>query len=200
MITGNHLARIGGLVSLLLTACANASDSAWVAGFQWQSKIAAKPTKTVEDYFLLLPSAIVDCENIAKGLPSPEERKKLIKVSDVKNGYLGFGKNSQLAVFKNRSEKIDIIAMQVGKSGAGNSCGAVNALFQFDANTKTWKMRDDLLPKGYTHKELYDALSGKDILPYFLLPRKGTDIEVKIEGNDSVLAVLRWNGKSFDAK
>ncbi len=64
----------------------------------------------------------------------------------------------------------------------------------------TWKTRDDLLPKGYTHKELYEALSGKYILPYFLLPRKGSDIEVMNEGNDSVLAVLYWNGKSFGAK
>lgn len=191
---------MGTIVLLLLSVSAFSADSTWVAGFPWQAAHAAKRSKTVEDYFLLLPASIVDCENIAKGLPSSEERKKLIRLSDVKNGYLEFGEKSQLAVFKNRASKMDIIALQFGKSGAGNTCGAVNSLFLFDANTRTWKSRDDLLPKGYTHKELYNALSDKDILPYFLLPCKGTDIEIKNENNDSTLAVLHWSGKAFVVK
>jgi hypothetical protein len=200
MIATNLMARTGILFSILLAISSFPADSTWVAGLPWQSALAAKRSKTVEDYFLLLPSSIVDCENIAKGIPTSEERKKLIRLSDVKNGYLTFGKNSQLAVFKNRTEKMDLIALQFGRSGAGSSCGAVNSVFQFDAKTKTWIARDDLIPKGYAQKELYVALSDKDILPFFLLPRKGTGIEIKNENNDSTLAVLHWNEKAFVVK
>jgi hypothetical protein len=200
MKAGSLIARASAAVILFLSLPAFPADSTWVAGFPWQSAIAAKRTKTVEDYFFLLPSSIVDCENNAMGLPSAEERKKLIRISDVKNGYLAFGKNSQVAVFKNRADKTDLIAIQFGRSGAGSSCGAVNSIFQFDSKSKTWISRDDLFPKGYAQKDLYTVLSDKDILPFFLLPRKGTDIEVKNENNDSTLAVLHWNGKAFVVK
>ncbi len=172
-------------------------DSTWVPSFKWQSQIAAKTVKTVEDYYLLLPSSIMDCENIAKGLPTIEERKKEIRISDVKNGYLAFFNASQVAVFKNRAEKLDVIAIQSGQSGAGNTCGAVNSVFTFDIAKKTWIKRDDLLPKGYTHVELYQKLSDRDILPYFDLPQKGTEIKIKDENNDSTISILKWNGQCF---
>jgi hypothetical protein len=101
MLARSLIAQIAAIVSLLLSVSAFSADSTWVAGFPWQAAVAAKRSKTVEDYALLLPSSIVDCENIGKGLPSSEERKKLIRLSDVKNGYLEFGERSQLAVFKN---------------------------------------------------------------------------------------------------
>jgi hypothetical protein len=153
----------------------------------------------VEDYFLLLPSSFLDCENLSHGYPTKEERRKLIKTSDARNGYLEFNRNSQIAVFKDRNDKRDYIAVQIGRSGSGNTCGAINSLFQFDVKTSSWIKRDDLFPKGYSHSELYNSLSDRDIFPYFLLPRRGTIIKVKNEENDSLLAELKWDGKKFTA-
>lgn len=166
----------------------------------WQTEIAKKSSKSVMDYFLLLPSSILDCENTSQGFPTMEARKKLARTVDAKNGYLEFMKKAQLAIFKDRANKTDIIAIQSGMSGAGASCGAVNSLFSFDSASGSWINRDDLLPPGFKHQDLYNKLADQDILPYFELPRKGLEIKIKDENSDSTLSVVMWTGQKFVVK
>jgi len=172
-------------------------DTSWSIKNDWQAAIAKKPSKTIEDYFLLLPGSMLDCENEAKGYPTVKERKAIARNIDIKNGYVSFFNAAQLALFRNRDAKVDIIAIQIGKSGAGASCGSENSLLQFDSDKKSWKRREDLLPKNLTFDELFKSLSKLDLEPYFYLPQKGVDIQVKDESKDSILAILHWNGKRF---
>jgi hypothetical protein len=184
-------------ITFCIPAFAGSTDSSWTSNFDWQMAIASRPTKTVEDYFLLLPAEILDCENTSKGFQTLKERKALIRKSDVRNGYLSFFKTAQIAIFKNREKSYDIIAIQIGKSGSGSTCGGINRLLQFNSNTKTWRQRDDLLPRGFIFEDLYNRLSDKDILPYFLLPQKGLEIKIQDESKDSTISIIKWNGKEF---
>lgn len=191
---------LAAIAFLLSQSYSYSADSSLSATYDWQTPISEKSKKTVEDYFLLLPSSILDCEYVSHGLPTRVEREKIIGKKDIRNGYLGFFKTAQIAVFKNRSDKSDVIAIQVGKSGAGTTCGGLNTLLQFDSTSKAWKKREDLLPKGFTFEELYERYSGGDVYPYFDLPQKGLDLQIKEEGKDSVLSVLKWNGTRFVLK
>jgi hypothetical protein len=165
--------------------------------FEWQAKVFSKSTLTLEDYFLLLPSEFLDCENGKTIFDSKEKRTKQIQIKDLKNGYFGFFKGAQIALFKNKKSKTDFIAVQIGKSGAGSQCGAINGIFELDKSQRKWKSRNDLLPTDYTFDSLYERLSSKEVFPYFDLPRKGTTLFIKEESKDSLLYKLKWTGEAF---
>lgn len=192
-----YLTIFGAMAALSAQTGETAAEPLLSASFGWQSPIAAKPNKTVEDYFLLLPMSFLDCENVSHRFPTMESRMQLIGKKDTRNGYLGFFKTAQIAVFKNRADKTDYIAVQIGKSGAGSTCGGINTLLQFDSARKMWKKREDLFPKGYTFEELYEKYSEDESFPYFDLPQKGLEVRIKEESKDSVLFTLKWNGTKF---
>jgi hypothetical protein len=165
--------------------------------FPWQKELSQKKNKTILDYFLLLPSEYLDCENVKSGFPSVEERKKLCKLIDEKNGYIQFFNAAEIALFKNRQDSIDFVALQIGKCGAGATCGGVNTILQFSSSKNYWIKRDDLLPKGFSFELLYEIYSEEDRCPYFKLPQKGVVIEIRDENTEKVLKLLKWNGVRF---
>lgn len=161
-------------------------------GYPWQIEFAKKKNKTILDYFYLLPSDFLDCEHTEKGLPSLSLRKKQVTFIDEKNGYIEFFKSDQVALFKNRKDSIDIIVLQMRKSGAGCSCGSINDAFQFIPERNVWIPRTDLFPSGYKHEELYNKYSEFNLLPFFKLPRKGLVIEIADEvKNNFVIGALK---------
>ena len=172
-------------------------DSTFSINFEWQNAIVETKKKSIQDYFLLLPSDFLDCEKSAQGFPTLNKRLALIKKIDLKNGYLAFMNSSEMALFKSKKEGFDFLVIQIGKSGSGNTCECHNQVLQFLPKTKNWKLRDDLLPKGYTQEELYDRLSEHDIFPYFELPKKGFEIKVRNENSDSTLYRMKWDGSKF---
>lgn len=180
----------------------------YVLEFAWQKSLAEKKKKNIKDYFLLLPTDFLDCEHMRDfderfAYSTKERREELITKVDLKNGYLEFGgPQSQLAIFKDVTSKKDIIAVQIGGCGAGNTCGAINALMQLEG--ATWKFRVDLLPQGKTLEELYyEELRTDAVCPYFDLPQYGTTILVRNEClvNEckprAVVARYLWSGERF---
>lgn len=148
--------------------------------FLWQKPLAAKKNKNIKDYFLLLPTDFFDCEGVrffsdCCSYSTKKEREKLITKLDVKNDYLEFG-TAQLVLFKDREKHKDIIAIQWGGCGAGNTCGALNTLMELKKST--WIFRVDLLPQMKNIDDLYYA---GDVCPYFDLPQHGTTILVRNE-------------------
>jgi hypothetical protein len=167
--------------------------------FAWQKELSQKKNKTILDYYLLLPSEYLDCENVTSGFPTVEERKKLCRLIDEKNGYIQFFNVAEIALFKNRKDSIDFVVLQIGKCGAGATCGGVNTVLQYSSSKNCWIIRDDLLPEGFSFDLLYDAYSEEDKCPYFKLPQKGVVIEIRDENTEEVLKSLKWNGMRFIA-
>jgi len=130
--------RIILLFVLLLTFAVWADTLEPKCEFLWQDTIAMKKNLNVLDYFLLLPSSILNCENSQQGFKTAKERLALPTRIDIKNGYISFFKAAQLTLFKNRKDNIDIIALQIGKCGAGSTCGGTNALMQFQRTSRKW--------------------------------------------------------------
>lgn len=202
------MSKIIGICVTLLTVLATsvyARDKPYqpyAMEFQWQKAIAKKNHKNIKDYFLLLPSVFIDCEGAQFGAASTkDEREELITYVDLKNGYLEYA-GSQLTLFKDRTNKKDIIAIQDGKCGAGTTCGALNTLIELEGTV--WKFRVDLLPKGKRLEELYgEELRSDTVCPYFDLPRIGTTILVKNEclinecNPQSIVARYLWTGERF---
>ncbi len=165
--------------------------------FEWQKAIAQKEQKTIEDYFLLLPSRFLDCENVEAGLPTQKLRMSIIGIKDLKNGYIQFDRTSEIVLFINRVENINILGVQIGKSGAGNTCGSINSFYQYDSSSNLWLERDDILPEGFTHNALYNKYSAADQYPYFKLPQFGLNLEVRAEDSEKILCILKWDGQKF---
>lgn len=163
--------------------------------FDWQKELAKKGTKTIEDYFLLLPSEFLDCEGIYNGYSSIEKREKLIAKKDIRNGYIQFHKTAQISLFKDRVNLKDIIAVQIGRCGAGNTCGSLNTILEFIGNK--WILRVDLLPDHKTIADIYHELEKEDICPYFNLPQIGTIIDVRDEYSGAVIMKYNWTGQKF---
>jgi hypothetical protein len=182
---------LGGISQLCFSYEVQSDD------FPWQSEIIRKPNKSILDYFYLLPATWLDCESIAKGLPTLQERKNIISVLDTKNGYIKFFKSAEIVMFKDRKNAIDFLAIQIGKCGEGSNCESINGLFRFDSIKKVWVEQNALLPVGSTFKEMYRINIDKGICPYWKLPQIGLKIEIKDEHTESIISVLEWNGKSF---
>lgn len=185
------------LIFFLFNGYSEDSSELLLLDFPWQDSIAELKQKNIHDYFLLLPSNFLDCENIKEGYSSIQKRETLCNVIDIKNGYIQFLKVAEMALFKNRSDSIDIIAVQIGKCGAGATCGAVNEIMQFLPKEKKWKFKKDLLPTGYTYKELYEKYIDDDICPYFKLPQKGLVIKIVDENQEKDMFQMKWNGEKF---
>jgi hypothetical protein len=196
MTTKNILPFILSILSIVSFGQENIKKS-YSIEFEWQKDIANKPTKTIEDYFFLLPSSFLDCEGIYEGLPTKEKREKIVNSKDIKNGYLEFYKTAQLALFKDRLNSKDIVALQIGRCGAGSTCGALNTLLEFVDNK--WLYRVELLPNRERMEDIYNRLEKQDICPYFDLPKIGTTILIRDENsNDSIILKYKWTGQKFE--
>ncbi len=160
----------------------------------WSDSIVSLSQMKIEDYYLLLPLHFLDCEETQSKLRNIKGRKSEIVIKDSPNGYIQFFSNAELCLFKNRKNNTDIIAVQIGRSGAGSNCGSINHLYQLIPEHGIWIKRDDLLPKGHTIEELYKG----EVLPYFALPRKGLSIKIIDEESENQIGTLKWNGERFE--
>lgn len=184
------------LIVLLLLPVSILSQVYNADGFLWQSKIKNKPEKTVLDYFLLLPSALLDCEVDVGGFSS-EQRQKMIRTMDVQNDYIELENGSQIALFTNKINTITYIAVQIGASGQGCNCTPISTLFEFNAKSNSWIERSDRIPVNLQFAQLCSKYQSTDIAPYYHLPHKGKTIEIIDDNKSDILAKMYWNGSQF---
>ncbi|MEQ8413905.1 MAG: hypothetical protein RIB71_05545 [Imperialibacter sp.] len=179
----------------------------------WQTEIALKESKSISDYFLLLPKQLleqeVELENDTKEfrLASAREGRGRINVSA---GYLEAKPdvNLMMALFKNRADKGDIIAIAIG-------CGVPPVqlcdygFMEFDSQSKRWTFSDvfpwtEFYEKCETIKADRSKLTGsmEPFVPNIVLPEVGTTIYVIDAWDTKKEPVFRmvWNGTRFDVE
>ncbi|WP_282037951.1 hypothetical protein [Saccharicrinis aurantiacus] len=166
----------------------------------WQVPIANKPNKDIQDYYLLLPSKLFDCERIKE--INQEERNSRIILKDLKNGYVDY-KGSfdfSIALFKDRLNERDLIAVSSNSSGRGTSCGGLNMIIEYNKDSAKWYYRNDLLPNRKEIKPYYDKFYKDpiDALSYPVVPRHGLIIEYRDESQDGIIYQVKWSGQKFE--
>ena len=163
----------------------------------WQDGIAEKQIKTIKDYFFLLPPEWLDCEN-PESFSTQQSRSSAIKIVDEKNGYIQFFNKAEIALFKDKKNNTDLIALQIGECGEGAHCQNINSVFVYNSTQRKWVEQKQLIPASANCVKIYDEKIDSGICPYWKLPRYGRQIEVKNEHTDKVIAIIEWTGQSFN--
>ena len=165
----------------------------------WQLKIKNKPQKSVVDYYLLLPDAFFDCE---LGMEfNKSQRLEAIVIKDVVNGYVAF-KGAYvftIALFKDRVNDLDYVAISSNDSGRGNTCGGINAVMQFTPNGR-WDYRHDVLPskKQIDQKVRKYYKDPDDVSFHYNLPRHGLIISLNDDSSNEIICKMKWNINKFE--
>lgn len=177
--------------------------------------------KTVTDYFLAMPNDKYSTD--MQGNPVRTKtallkfRKSLIKIEDVKNGYLKLEGPwegwAEIALFK-RSDGSYLIAES--SVGCGPACDGSLTFYTY-ANGKWSDVTTKFAPK-FNGQAVYENFkkngganeeinSGEDLTYYYRLPRAGRTLKVACnecadsgDEMDFVLLEYEWNGEKFLAK
>jgi hypothetical protein len=192
------------LIVFVLAVCANAF---------------AQP-KTVTDFYLAMPNDVystnIEGKKITNKAALIKYRKSLIKVEDLKNGYLrlegAWEGWAEIALFKRKDGSYLIAETSVG-------CGPVcdgGVKFSTYQNAKWTDVTKQFAPK-ITNQMTFEGFrknggvneevnSGEDLqFYYYLLPRIGRTLQIACnecsgEADDFVLLEYEWNGEKFVQK
>lgn len=177
--------------------------------------VAAQAPRTVTDYFMLFPGERFSTDNEGNQITSKAKiaafRRSMIKIEDVKNGYLrvegAWEGWDEFAVFKRKDGTALIAHTSVG---CGPACSGSIAFYEYkngkfvDVTTSVMDVpTDDLIAKVMKRKKLGDA--DGNVNWYYALPRIGTDVKVlcsicDANDDDAGLLVYGWNGTTFAVK
>lgn len=187
--------------------------------YDWQIRIADKPNKTILDYYLLLPSELLNCEstlNTEYGqtdsyefrIETTQVENTLCKV-DLKNGFLIADPDGyiRLAMFRNLKNGKTIIAFVSNCGEMPVQCCNYGFL-TFDNKRKRWENANYVFPfekmkakclkieKSKT-KNWYDD---PEVVPYLNLPEFGTTIKIMdaFSNDEHLLFSAKWNGERFE--
>lgn len=182
--------------------------------------IFAQP-KTVTDYFLAMPDDVYSTDiegNKVKGKPAlTKHRKSLIKIEDIKNGYLRLEGPwegwAEIALFK-KTDGSYIIAQ--AENGCGPACDGFVKFFTYSAGkwtdvTKTVFTEPTakaVVKQFNATKAADDEAAGEEGMPfYYSLPREGRLMRVVCnecsqsgDGEDFTIFKYEWNGTKFVKK
>lgn len=172
--------------------------------------------KTVTDYYLAMPSGFYSTDfrgnKITGKAALAKHRKSLIKIEDVKNGYLKLESAwegwAEIVLFK-RKDGNYLIAQ--AESGCGPVCTGFIKFFDYQ-NGKWTDVTDKVFPvlteaqikEAFVDKKLDSEENGANI--YFVLPREGTTVRMACnECSDTgdphfTLLEFIWNGEKFAVK
>ena len=172
--------------------------------------------KTVTDFYLAMPSGFYSTDNEGNKITSKtgivKHRKSLIKIEDVKNGYLklegAWEGWAEIALFKKKDGSY-LIAQ--AESGCGPVCSGFIKFFDYK-NGKWSDVTDKVFPvltearikKAFVDKKIDTEETGANI--YFVLPREGTTVRMSCNecsdtgDQDSILLEFNWNGEKFTMK
>lgn len=189
----------------------------FVLMFAFASFLFAQP-KTVTDYFLAMPAGIYSVDNEGNEIKNKSKlisfRKSLIKIEDIKNGYLrleGVWEGwAEIVLFK-KTDGSYVIAH--AESGCGPGCGGFVDFYTYSAGK--WK---EVTKQVFPHisqkaamrmfnlkKKKSDEPADENFMFYYLLPRVGRTLEVACnvcteDGEDFVFMEFDWNGTRFIQK
>ncbi|NME71586.1 hypothetical protein [Flammeovirga aprica] len=161
----------------------------------WQLPIAKKEVKTILDYYLLMPDELFDCETGSQY--DKNKRMELIRLKDIRNGYIDFNRNCTITLFKDRSAKRDYIAVSSNSSGRGTTCGGYNMIIELSTATGQWFYRNHLFPKGDDLIKKFYGENLEDGDMYKKLPRYGLIIQLKDEFLEGTILEMKWDGTCF---
>lgn len=178
------------------------------------SAVAAAQPKTVTDYFLAMPAGVYDSTmegKKVKGKALTDLRRGMIKIEDVKNGYLRLEGPwegwAEIALFELNSGGYLIAE---ANSGCGPACEGSLRFWTYRAGRWTdvsknypFEFTADDAMKGFLARGGKSEFGDDEEIPtYFLLPREGRTIKVACnmcndaEG-DFVIFEYEWNGAKF---
>lgn len=178
------------------------------------SALAQQP-KTVTDYFLALPndkySTDIEGKKITGKANLAKFRRSMIKIEDVKNGYLKLEGPwegwAEIALFKKKDGSYLIAHAE---SGCGPVCDGLIKFYTYKAGKWTDvtkqvfpNLTEAQIKKAFTDKKIDTEENGLD--SYYLLPQEGTTVKLACnqcseEANDFVLMEFVWNGEKFTVK
>ena len=182
--------------------------------------VSAQP-KTVTDYFLAMPDDFyatdIEGNKIKWKAALTKFRKSLIKIEDIKNGYLklegAWEGWAEIALFKKTNGGY-IIAQ--AESGCGPACDGFVKFWTYTAGKWTDITKSVFTPptvkaaaqKFNSIKSADDEAADETGFPfYYVLPREGRTMRVACnecsqsgEGGDTTLFQYEWNGIRFVKK
>lgn len=171
--------------------------------------------KTVTDYFLAMPNDLystnTEGDKITNKSALIKFRKSMIKIEDIKNGYLKIEGSwegwAEIALFK-KTDGSYLIAQ--AESGCGPACDGFVKFYNYKAGkwidvTKQVfpEISEDEVKRLYINKKL-DTEDG--VNSYYLLPRIGKTVKLACnmcsdgDEQDFTLLELEWNGSKFVKK
>ncbi|MEP6903715.1 MAG: hypothetical protein ABJA66_18475 [Actinomycetota bacterium] len=183
-----------------------------VLTFVFSTSAQNSPPKTVTDFFLSLPekyfAPYINGEGATPNLR--DYRKSIIKIEDIKNGYLRIEEPTtegwaEVAIFKKTNGKYIVGISQVG---CGPSCSSEETFLSYE-NGNWQEITAQVLPKiteaqvNAAYKRGKVSKENQSGLLVYELPRTGTTIKVKTGDDDAaevVLFELNWNGANFVLK
>jgi hypothetical protein len=169
---------------------------------------SAQTPKTVTDFYLAMPDEKFIYDEESRKLKGKaaltKYRRSLIKIEDVKNGYLRLEPTFlegwvEIALFKKNDGSYLVAQTEVG---CGPGCDGSLEFFTYKSGQWTNVTEDFLPPLPYT-------LRTSDLENYWKLPRAGktlifvnTNEDVREESEKLVKNELKfdWNGKEFVEK
>lgn len=176
--------------------------------------------KTVTDYFLVMPTDVyssdIEGNKISGKSALTKHRKSLIKIEDVKNGYLKLEGPwegwAEIALFK-KNDGSYIVAQ--AESGCGPACDGFVKFFTYNGGkwtniTKTIfpQISAKTAAKTFNLKKPADAeiADEEGFAFYYLLPRVGKTLKIACNectqsgDPDFVFMEFDWNGTRFVQK
>jgi hypothetical protein len=177
--------------------------------------------KTVTDYFLAMPTDVYSSDiegNKITGKPAlTKHRKSLIKIEDIKNGYLRLEGPwegwAEIALFK-KTDGSYIVAQ--AESGCGPACDGFVKFWTYSAGKWTDVTKSVFTePTAKAVVTQFNATKGADDeaareegMPfYYSLPREGRVMRVVCNecsssgnGDDFTIFKYEWNGTKFVKK
>jgi hypothetical protein len=178
----------------------------------WQIEISNKETKSILDYYLLLPKKLLESENgiqndskdfrinSAENVDHPNQGK-----INLKDGYLIASPDAYLkmALFRNRVTKSDIIGIVLG-------CGMPPVQYcdygflEFDNDEKKWRISRDVFPWDEFNLRCKELTIKKPtaeeiFIPELILPEIGTTLLIIDSWDPKKTPVIKiiWNGEKF---
>lgn len=191
----------------------------FIAGILFTTIASAQP-KTVTDYFLAMPDEVYSTDLEGNKIKSKNElikfRKTLIKIEDIKNGYLklegAWEGWAEIALFR-KNDGSYIIAQ--AENGCGPACDGFVKFWTYKSGKWT-DITAQLFPeisqktaaKAFNAKKPANEESADENgFPfYYLLPRQGRTLKIACNectqsgAEDFVFLEYEWNGSKFVKK
>lgn len=165
----------------------------------WQISFKEKEVKSVMDYYLLLPNSIFECE-IDRSF-NEHQRLELISIKDIKNGFIAFKSTYQfsMALFRDRKNNLDYLAISSNDSGRGSTCGGLNAILRFTQD-KGWIYSTDVLPaEELIYQQIKEFYKDSDEVSYYYkVPRYGLTMTINDDSTDEIICKLQWKTDKFE--